>query len=63
MALSGGGQGVEFTSAFGGAAELHGRMASASYDANDPLAAPEQRRQLISGLDGADVQKRQCADS
>jgi hypothetical protein len=36
VALSGGSQGGEFTSAFGGAAELHGRMASAAYDANDP---------------------------
>ena len=38
MALSGGGQGVEFTSAFRGAAEVHGRMASAAFDANDPKA-------------------------
>ena len=36
MALSGGSQGVEFTSAFGGAAEVHGRTASAAFDANDP---------------------------
>jgi hypothetical protein len=38
MAQSGGSQGGEFTSAFGGAAELHGRMASAAFDANDPSA-------------------------
>ena len=36
MALSGGSQGGEFTSAFGGAAEVYGRMASAAFDANDP---------------------------
>src|ERR1700722_12338769 len=35
--LSGGSQGGEFTSAFGGAAEVHGRTASAAFDANDPL--------------------------
>ena len=29
---------VEFTSAFGGAAEVHGRTASAAFDANDPSA-------------------------
>src|ERR1700680_4153223 len=36
LALSGGSQGGEFTSAFGGVAELHGRTASAAFDANDP---------------------------
>jgi hypothetical protein len=36
VALSGGSQGGEFTSAFGGVAEVHGRMASAAFDANDP---------------------------
>ena len=36
MALSGGSQGGEFTSAFGGVAEVHGRTASAAFDANDP---------------------------
>jgi hypothetical protein len=36
MALSGGGQGVEFTSAYGRAAEVHGRTTSAAFDANDP---------------------------
>jgi hypothetical protein len=36
LALSGGSQGGEFTSAFGEAAEVHGRMASAAFDANDP---------------------------
>ena len=36
LALSGGSQGGEFTSAFGGAAEVHGRTASAAFDANDP---------------------------
>jgi hypothetical protein len=35
-AQSGGGQGVEFTSAFGAAAEVHGPTASAAFDANDP---------------------------
>jgi hypothetical protein len=30
------GQVVAFTSAFGGAAEVHGRTASAAFDANDP---------------------------
>jgi hypothetical protein len=34
--LSGGSQDGEFTSAFGGVAEVHGRMASAAFDANDP---------------------------
>jgi putative ABC transport system substrate-binding protein len=34
--LSGGGQGVEFTSAFGRAAEVHGWRASTAFDANDP---------------------------
>jgi hypothetical protein len=33
MALSGGSQGGEFTSAFGGSAEVHGRRASAAFDA------------------------------
>ena len=37
MALSGGSQGGEFTSAFGRAAEVHGRTASAAFEANDPL--------------------------
>ena len=36
MAQSGGGQRGEFTSAFGRAAEVHGRTASAAFDANDP---------------------------
>jgi hypothetical protein len=36
LALSGGSQGGEFTSAFGGVAEVHGRTASAAFDANDP---------------------------
>ena len=36
VGLSGGSQGGEFTSAFGGAAEVHGRTASAAFDANDP---------------------------
>ena len=36
MAQSVGGQGIEFTSAFGGASELHGPTASAAFDANDP---------------------------
>src|ERR1700722_20388602 len=36
VAQSGEGQGVEFTSAFGGVAEVHGRTASAAFDANDP---------------------------
>jgi hypothetical protein len=36
LAQSGGGQGGEFTSAFGGAAEVHGPTASAAFDANDP---------------------------
>src|SRR4249919_3344617 len=34
--LSSGSQGSEFTSAFGGVAEVHGRTASAALDANDP---------------------------
>jgi hypothetical protein len=37
VALSGGSQGCEFTSAFEGIAEVHGRTASAAFDANDPL--------------------------
>ena len=36
LALSGGSQGGEFTSAFGGPAELHGRRASVAFDADDP---------------------------
>ena len=46
VALSGGSQGGEFTSAFGGVAEVHGRTASAASDANDPKrpkAAPKSR--------------------
>jgi hypothetical protein len=39
MAQSGGGQGGEFTSGFGGSAEVHGRTASAAFDANDPLGS------------------------
>jgi hypothetical protein len=38
VALSGGNHGGEFTSAFGGVAEMHGRTASAAFDANDPSA-------------------------
>jgi hypothetical protein len=38
LALSGGSQGGECTSAFGGVAEVHGRMVSAAFDANDPSA-------------------------
>jgi hypothetical protein len=38
MAQSGGGQGVEFTSAFGRAAEVHGRTSSAAFEAYDPSA-------------------------
>jgi hypothetical protein len=34
MALSGESHGGEFTSAFGGVAEVHGRTASAAFDAN-----------------------------
>jgi hypothetical protein len=36
LALSGGSQDGEFTSAFGGVAEVHGRTASAAFDANAP---------------------------
>jgi hypothetical protein len=36
LALSGESQGGEFTSAFGGVAEVHGLRASAAFDANDP---------------------------
>jgi hypothetical protein len=36
LALSGGSQGGEFTSAFGRAAEVHGRTASAASEAYDP---------------------------
>jgi hypothetical protein len=36
LALSGESQGGEFTSAFGGVAEVHRRTASAAFDANDP---------------------------
>jgi hypothetical protein len=38
MALSGESQGSEFTSDFGGVAEVHERTASAAFDANDPSA-------------------------
>ena len=34
--LSGGSHGGEFKSAFGGVAEMHGRTASAAFEANDP---------------------------
>ena len=37
LALSGGSQGGEFTSAFGGVAEVHGPRASVTFDANDLL--------------------------
>jgi hypothetical protein len=37
MARSGEGQRVEFTSAFGGVAEVHGRTASAASEVYDPL--------------------------
>ena len=36
MALSGGSQGGEFTSAFGGVAEVHGPTASVAFEAYDP---------------------------
>jgi hypothetical protein len=36
LALSGGSQGGEFTSAFGGVAEVHGRTASIASEAYDP---------------------------
>ena len=36
LALSGGSQGGEFTSAFGGVAEVHGRTASPDFEAFDP---------------------------
>jgi hypothetical protein len=36
LALSGGSQGGEFTSAFGGVAEVQGRTASTAFDANEP---------------------------
>jgi hypothetical protein len=36
VALSGGSHGGEFTSAFGGAAEVHGPTASAAFEAYDP---------------------------
>jgi hypothetical protein len=35
-AQGGGAHGVEFTSAFGGAAEVHGRTASTASEAYDP---------------------------
>jgi hypothetical protein len=38
VALSGGSHGGEFTSAFGKAAEVHGRTAPAAFDAIDPSA-------------------------
>jgi hypothetical protein len=43
VALSGGSQGGEFTSAFGGVAEVHGWTASAAFDANDPMYGPAVR--------------------
>jgi hypothetical protein len=36
MALSGGSHGGEFTSAFGGVAEVHGPTASVAFEAYDP---------------------------
>src|ERR1700738_3474964 len=52
MAQSGESQGGEFTSAFGEAAELHGRMASAAFDANDPerKLATRLAQQTVSRL-------------
>ena len=44
MAQSGGGQCAEFTSAFGRAAEVHGRTASGAFDANDPERSLRLRR-------------------
>jgi hypothetical protein len=35
--IESGKQGGEFTSAFGAVAEVHGRTASAAFDANDPI--------------------------
>ena len=49
MAQSGGGHGGEITSAFGGAAELHGRMASVAVDANDPQQLSIPIRVRVSG--------------
>jgi hypothetical protein len=46
---SGGGQGVEFTSAFGRAAEVHGRTASVAFDANDP--SPTLAVHCVNGVD------------
>jgi hypothetical protein len=49
--LSGGSQGGEFTSAFGGVAEVHGRTASAAFDAFDPnrsLGGSKSRTAVVS---------------
>jgi len=49
MALSGGSQGGESTSAFGRAAEVHGRTASAAFDANDPKEILDVQCNQLSG--------------
>ena len=53
VALSGGSQGSEFTSAFGGVAEVHGRTASAASEAYDPLRTSRVQCNPLSGCKGA----------
>jgi hypothetical protein len=55
MALSGESHGGEFTSAFGGVAEVHGRTASAAFNANvesrGGLSPPRAPRHVREPLD------------
>jgi hypothetical protein len=57
LALSGESQGVEFTSAFGGVAEVHGRTASVAFDANDPLLTSDVRCNRLSGCKAASIHR------
>src|ERR1700730_11849412 len=51
MAQSGASHGGEFTSAFGGVAEVHGPTASAAFDANDPSRKSSVHRSIRSNVD------------
>ena len=70
MAHSVGGQGVEFTSAFGKVAEVHGRTASAAFDAFDPKRKWSVHRSsrgladgLLDHLVGEREQRRRHSDA
>ena len=49
-------QGIEFTSAYGRAAEVYGWTASAAFDANDPY----QSRTVRAGCDAARLLGAAC---